>query len=178
MNMTNKKNLGPSGLIIILLLAGCALSPDTEDRFVLSEEAKEFCNVLMVDPDDRVKRLLEPYGEPDSVSVENIPNKHDPETKDEVHTAVYKDGKVVIYSVPHMDRNFLLEVTLTGKFWPDFLPRQIGKPSKEILEYFGEPNRVAGNDFIYYCSLEADQYLQFHISLGRLARLEIKGWVD
>lgn len=165
-------------LIIILLLAGCALSPDIEDQFVLSEEVKEFCDLLMVDPDDGIRQLLKPYGEPDSISVEIAPNKHDPETKDEVHTAEYKDGKVVIYSVPHMGRNFLLEVTLTGKFWPDFLPRQIGKSSKEITGYFGEPNRVTGNDLIYYCSLEADQYLQFHMSLGRLARLEIKGWVD
>lgn len=165
-------------LIIALLSAGCAMLPDTGEQFTVREELKEFCSLLMVDTDAGIKRLLKPYGEPDSISVESIPNKHDPQAKDEVHTAHYQDGKVVIYSVPHMDRNYLLQVMLTEKFWPDFISKHIGKSSKEIIEYFGEPDQASGNDFIYHCSLEAEQYIQFHIGLDRLVRLEIKGWVD
>lgn len=152
--------------------------PDAGGQFTVSEEVKEFCGLLTVDTDAGKNLLLKPYGKPDRIDVETMPNKHAPETKDEVHTAHYRDGRVVIYSVPHIGRNYLLGIVLTGKFWPERLSEQIGKSSHEIIGYFGEPDQSVGNDLIYYCSPEADQYIQFHMALDRLVRLEIKGWVD
>lgn len=164
--------------IVALLLTGCAVSPPVEERFTLSEEVREFCELLLVDTDAEIKRLLRPYGKPDGVDVETIPNKHDPEVKDEIHTARYDNGRVVVYSVPSIGRNYLLEVVLTEAFWPDELPNLIGQSAEEVAEYFGKPNRINGNDPVYFCSPEADQYVQLHMSLGWLTRLEIKGWVD
>ncbi|HEX7026784.1 MAG TPA: hypothetical protein VF268_06050 [Gammaproteobacteria bacterium] len=166
------------GIFVIVLSAGCAMLPDTVEPFTVSREAREFCDLLTVDTDAGKNLLLKPYGKPDRVDVKTMPNKHEPEAEDEIHTAHYEDGRVVIYSVPHIGRNYPLEIVLTGKFWPQRLSRHIGKSSREIVEYFGPPNQTRSNDLVYFCSPEADQYLQFHMTLSGLARLEIKGWVD
>jgi hypothetical protein len=164
--------------VVALLTTGCAMLPDADRPFTVSKEAKEFCGLLTADTDAGKNLLLRPYGNPDRVDVKTMPNKHAPDTNDEVYTAHYRDGRVVIYSVPHIGRNYLLEVVLTDKFWPERLPRLTGKSRKEIIGHFGEPNQINGNDMIYYCTLEADQYIQLHMALGRLVRLEVKGWVD
>lgn len=166
------------GFIIALLLTGCAMSPDSGEPFKVRKEVKEFCDLLMIDTDADIKQLLKPYGNPDSIRVETIPNKHNPAAKDKVYMAHYTDGQIVIYAVPHMGRNYILQAMLTEKFWPGPLSRHIGKSGKEVIEYFGNPDQTTGNDFIYHCSMEAEQFIQLHMRKNRVAKLEIKGWVD
>ena len=165
-------------LTTTLVLSGCASSPDVGGYFEPEGEVKEFCDLLRINVNASIDELVIPYGVYNSSEKKEFPNRHRGDAIDEVHTFFYKDGKVAIYSVPHIDRNYMLMLVFTKDFWPDFLPKQNGKTKKQLKRYFGKPDRMMGSDLIYDCAIEVDEYIRLNVVNDHLIKLVVKGWVD
>jgi hypothetical protein len=162
----------------IFILSGCVSTPRVIEEFTVKKEVIEFCNLLRANPNAPIKELLAPYGPPGKSTVEEVENRHDPNEKDKIYAFSYEDGELVIYSVPHIGRNYISKITLTDKFWPNRLPRQVGKSSRDMIQYFGKPNKITGGDYIYYCSPEVNEFMMINIVNDRVSNLRIEGWVD
>ena len=160
------------------LLANCAVQPDVGEKFTLSDESKEFCDLLNIDVHAPVNELLKPYGKPNASKKEIIPNRHNPNAKDEIHTFSYGDGIVSIYSVPHINRNYMFKIVLTDKFWPSSLSKHTDKTADEVKSHFGNPNKFDGDDMIYFCAIEVYEYFKLNITDNKVESMEIKAWID
>jgi hypothetical protein len=122
--------------------------------------------------------LLGKFGTPDEVIVGYFPNKHISGAIDEVHTGIFKDGIVSVYSVPAIERNYLFRMEFTSDFWPDFVPGFFNKPSKYVEDALGTPEKKDASSIQYSCDEEHSDFVKFVIESGQVVKLEAQRGMD
>ena len=136
------------------------------------------CNLLINDVNEDVEALIKRFGNPKEVNIEFYPNKHIDDATDEVHTAIIEDGLVAIYSVPAIERNYILRIEFTNDFWPEDLPKYIARSTNDIEHIFGTPDKSNESSLQYYCDIENNDYVQFMLEANRVVKLRAQKWID
>ena len=140
----------------------------------INEQVSKLCKTFDPPQPAKIQALLKPYGSPISSSVEEYPNIHMTGAKDYRREFLYAGGKVVIYSVPHINRNYLTTVQLSREFWPRHIENLSRTRSELITERFGKPDIITENKIRYDCSLESnDFYIEFTINNNLVDALEV-----
>ena len=165
-------------LILLSLIIGCTTVDDKFFESKINEKVWELCKTLNFSQPIDIQTLLKPYGKPIESYTEEYANKHIPNAKDYVKTYKYLGGKVVIYSVPHINRNYLSTVLLSGKFWPPHIKNYLGIKTSTLKDTFGKANKTSENKIRYSCSVETSDYIEFLINNGVVDGLKIQAWVD
>ena len=137
-----------------------------------------FCNLLSNNVNDDVETLLGKFGTPDEVIVGHFPNKHISDATDEVHTGIFKDGIVSVYSVPAIERNYLFRMEFTADFWPEFVPGFLNKSSKDVEDALGIPEKKDESSIRYSCDEEFADFIKFVFKSGQVVKLEAQRWMD
>jgi hypothetical protein len=143
-----------------------------------NKNLEPFCNLLRNDVKEDVGTLFNKFGNPKEVSIKYYPNKHIGDATDEIHSAEFGDGVVAIYSVPAIDRNYILRIVLTSKFWPEGLPTYVDQTLKDVVSAFGTPDKASENGYQYFCDIESTDYIQFMFEANQVTKLRVQRWID
>ncbi len=157
-----------------VIFISCTVSANNQKN----ENLDAFCKLLSNDVKKDVEVLIRKFGDPSKVNIDYYPNKHIDDATDEVHTAKFGNGLVAIYSVPAIERNYILRIELSSEFWPENLPRYIARSSKEVEYIFGAPDKSNENSLQYYCAIESTNYIQFVFEADRVVKLRAQKWID
>lgn len=115
------------------------------------------------------------FGEPDSVSVRSVPNRHVPGQIDSVFRFHYPDGMVAIYSVTGGDDLFARAEAGSNRFLA-YRPT-LGTPVDSLTAWFGPPARESGSYLTYEVG-EAGGEIVFAVHDGVLGRVMFIPYLD
>lgn len=165
-------------LILLSLIIGCTTTSDHYYENKINENVWALCKALNSSQPVNIETLLKPYGKPVESNVEEKANKHIPKAKDYVKTYTYVGGKVVIYSVPHINRNYITTIILSEKYWPKHIKNYLGTKESSLNKIFGKADKTLNNKVQYVCSIESNDYIEFNIKNRKVNGVKIQAWVD
>ena len=165
-------------LILISLISGCTTTSDKYYEQKINKNVWELCKALNSSQPVSIEALLMPFGKPIESSVEEKLNKHIPNKKDYIKTYTYVGGKVVIYSVPHINRNYITTIILSEEYWPKHIKNYFGIRENSLNQIFGKADKITNNKVQYACSIESHDYIEFNIKNRKVNGVKIQAWVD
>jgi hypothetical protein len=126
--------------------------------------------------------LVAQLGEPDSVSMRTVQNRHDPSVTDtivkyyfggltaEIHVAGY-DGKEILAALDIADDRYLRADS----------PVRLGDTGDAVRATLGEPDE-SGESYLEYhcedCLAAGQETTRFVLTGGLVTRIEVRYWVD
>jgi hypothetical protein len=177
----------PVVLLCVLLASGCDRPHDAEPPVMPLHIASDsgidafFARGPVELPPSR-DGLVAQLGEPDSVSVRTVQNRHDPSVTDtiatywfaglkaEIHVAGY-DGKEILAALDIADDRYLRADS----------PVRLRDPAEAVRAALGEPDE-AGETYLEYqcddCLAAGQETTRFLLTGGVVTRIEVRYWVD
>ena len=165
-------------IIFVSLITGCTISDNEFYERKINKNVWGLCKTLNSQQPTDIQTLVKPYGKPQKSHTEEKANKHIPNAKDYIKTYTYLGGEVIIYSVPHINRNYLTTIKLSEKYWPSHIKSYLGAKISSLINILGKPNKRYKNKIQYSCSIESNDYIEFSIKNNKVNGLKIQAWVD
>lgn len=119
--------------------------------------------------------LREAFGEPDSVRVRPVPNRHFAGQIDTVYGFHYAGALFAVYAVTGGDELFARAEVSANRFLP--LQPRIGTPVDSVVAWFGEPDRRT-EDRLTYRFGEAESQIMFDLADGTVRRALFFPYLD
>lgn len=120
-------------------------------------------------------------GEPDSVRMETVPNRHDPAVVDTVVALYYTDLTAIVWKPGYPEARDLLEhvEVRSNRYlrWPSL---GIGARARDIIAALGQPFEKSPARLVYHCgpSEAVDEPLVFGLRAGRVRSVAFNRYVD
>jgi hypothetical protein len=174
-------------VLSLLLAAGCDRARDTEPPatplHVPSDSGIDaFFAQGPIEVGPSRAELVAQLGEPDSVSVRTVQNRHDPSVTDtiatyyfagltaEIHVAGY-DGKEILAALDIADDRYLRSDS----------PVRLRDTAEAVRAVLGEPDE-SGEAYLEYhcddCLAAGQETTRFVLTGGLVTRIEVRYWVD
>jgi hypothetical protein len=193
--MNNRKKRGAIAgwsavtlLVLLVLLAGCERGAPVEEPsaaplHVPSDSGVDafFARGPMVLGPSRAE-LTAQLGEPDSVAVRTVENRHDPAATDSIVTFYY-DGLAAEIHVAGYDGKEILSALLIGdsRYLQAGTPVRLGDSEASVRAALGDPDEAGESHLEYMCDdcLAAGQETtRFVLEQGVVTRIEVRYWVE
>lgn len=143
-----------------------------------SPEVLELCTTITNNLADNGKALQKKLGKADKVEKVNLPNRHNPDTKDVRRMYRYNDGLVSIYTVPSLKLSYLEAAVFTKNFWPDDIPMLLALNHDEVTNKLGKPDEEDKEHIVYLCSYETGDSLNLLLANGRVYRFVLRNVIE
>jgi hypothetical protein len=175
-------------LVLLGLTAGCdrgapAGDPPVAPLHVPSDSGVDafFARGPMVLGPSRAE-LTAQLGEPDSVAVRTVENRHDPAATDSIVTFYY-DGLTAEIHVAGYDGKEILSALVIGnsRYLQAGTPVQLGDSEASVRAALGDPDEAGESHLDYMCDdcLAAGQETtRFVLDRGVVTRIEVRYWVE
>ena len=141
-------------------------------------EVLELCSTITSNLASTGKELQKKLGKADKIETVNLPNRHNPDTKDVRRMYRYEDGLVSIYTVPTLKVSYLEAAVFTKNFWPDAIPMLLALNHDEVINKLGEPNEEDKEHMVYLCSYETGDSLNLLLANGRVYRFVLRNVIE
>jgi hypothetical protein len=183
--MLGKRAAGAS-FILLLVLAACGRGSREEAEAVSQQSAETpveaFFRYGPVNLGSTRGELRGRLGEPDSVGVATVSNRHDPSLTDSVFTLHYPGLSAEIYRASYDGRELLAAVVIADdRHLRPESPLRIGVTEEEVRLLLGAPSGGPADALRYPCtSCDAAGYdvLELRLADGQLQRITLRYWID
>jgi hypothetical protein len=126
--------------------------------------------------------LATALGQPDSVAVTVLANRHDPAVTDSVFTLHYDGLIATVHRAGYDGRELLTGLTvLSDRFLEPDTPVRLGASASAVRLALGEPDESDAGTLVYLCDecLAAGyEAVRFHLVGDAVRRIEVHYWLD
>jgi hypothetical protein len=121
-------------------------------------------------------------GEPDSVTVRTVSNRHDPAMTDSIITLYYAGLEAEVHIAGYDGKEMLAALAISSnRYLQESAVVRIGDDGAAIRAALGEPDDASDERLLYICDdcLAAGQEaVRFVMRNDAVARIELRYWVD
>lgn len=125
----------------------------SKNEFVLEgDEQSRISNFIMygfpIETNMSILEIINIFGEPDNIEKEETTNQYTGKT-DYINKIYYEDKYFEIYHVTESDKYITLIVKLSSDKYQCKYGIQVGQSSDKLIEIFGKPSEIKGDNYIY-----------------------------
>jgi hypothetical protein len=117
------------------------------------------------------------FGEPDSTTLQAVPNRHVEGATDTLF-AIYYPGLTSNVHWPEGGADIPDLVTVTDNRYLAFPRIGVGAAADSVIAALGEPTAREADALVYACAMDVEQPVRFELADGRVRRIVIDYYVD
>ena len=124
------------------------------------------------------KNVIEKIGKPSSSEEKAIKNPHLSNAKDKELLLKYNEGYVIFHYISNSDKYFLIAAKLDKSNYNDTLRKIIPNKVDLFIKKHGKPDKTTNTEYRYFCTFEANEWVDIYKIKGNVTGFKFYGYLD